>query len=126
MQLPLLNKIRRLLWKINKTKIKTVYEDDFDKIFTFNRRAFNYSFLAVARPHHFGASDYIHRVEKHIENGVDRIYVIRAGNEVNFTNNVIDTIEEKVSGIKLAYRFNQYRDYRGDYGGVGALFAVAK
>lgn len=38
----------------------------------------------------------------------------------------LTSIQEKVSGIKMIHRFNQYRDYRGDYGGVGALFAVAK
>lgn len=114
--------------RLPKKQKKKLRESDFDteKIFTHSGRAFKFSFLAVARPHHFGASDYIYRVEKKIENGADRIYVVGAGNEVTFTNDVIDTLQEKVKGIKLIHRFNQYRDYRGDYGGIGAVFAVVK
>lgn len=114
--------------RLSKKQREKLNISDFDdnKIWTYSGRAFKYAFVAIAKPQHEGIWKYRVAVKRHIQNGVNRIYIVGAGNEVDFTNLVIDSIQRHIKGIKINQKFKQYRDYRGDYGGIGAIFSVVK
>lgn len=83
--------------------------------------ATSYGFLLVAQPFHFGVRPYVNRVHEHLRNGVERIYVMGTGQEKRFVKKVISAIAN-IPGCHLEEIFELNRDYRGDRGGIGALF----
>jgi len=80
--------------------------------------------LLVAHPIKaaFGADAYINRVKEKLVEGVDRLYVFGTAQEREFAIMVINSIVGQVPEYKLVERFLPSKDYRGEIGGVGALF----
>lgn len=83
--------------------------------------ATSYAFLLVAKPFHFGINPYINQAKKHLENNVERIYVMGTNQEKGFVKKVISNIS-KIPNCHLVEIFDLGRDYRGEKGGIGALF----
>lgn len=83
--------------------------------------ATSYAFLLVAQPFHGGTNPYINRVREHLEQGVERIYIMGANQESRFVKKVISDVS-KVPECRLIEIFDLNRDYRGDRKGICALF----
>lgn len=80
-----------------------------------------YALLLVARPLHPGFAGYVKRAQERYDEGVERLYVLGAFRENRFAEQVISAIAKQTK-YKLLERFELYRDYRGDSGGVAAVF----
>ena len=95
-----------------------------DKLWSRIGPVTHYGFLLVAHPIKaaFGADAYINRVKEKLVEGVDRLYVFGTAQEREFAIMVINSICGQVPKYKLVERFLPSKDYRGEIGGVGALF----
>lgn len=84
----------------------------------------SYGFLLVANPMKVaaGARAYVNRAGERLKSGVHRLYVLGTAREKAFMMDVVDSIKKEVPGYELAELFEVNRDYRGEEGGVGALF----
>ena len=83
--------------------------------------ATSYAFLLVAHPFHYSVDPYTKRVKEHLQEGVERIYIMGTNQEKRFVKKVISVVS-KIPDCYLAEIFDLGRDYRGEKGGVGALF----
>jgi len=88
----------------------------------------SYSFLLIANPMKTsgGIKPYINKAEEKLSQGADRLYVFGSNKEKWFARSVIGHIQRYVSGYQLLEKFELYRDYRGEKGGIGALFIAKK
>ncbi len=88
----------------------------------------NYAILLVANPDKIanGINAYVSRAESHFNSGAKRIYVFGSNRESEFANAVIGGISAQVTEIKLIEKYNTPFDYRGEKGGVGAVFEIAQ
>lgn len=86
----------------------------------------SFKFLLVARPSHGAVQAYLRRAESAREEGVERLYVLGAQEQLSFVKEVISKIKKSLPGFELIEEFYPNRDYRGDIGGVGALFIIKK
>lgn len=88
----------------------------------------SYSFLLVAHPAKVsvGVKFHLKRAKEKLDQGAQRLYIFGNAEETKFTNMVIEAISRNVPGYKLIEKFDLYRDYRGNKGGIGALFVVNK
>lgn len=88
----------------------------------------SYSFLLIAHPIKTsgGVNPYINRAKEKLSQGADRLYVFGSNKEKWFAHSVIGHIQRYVSGYQLVEKFELYRDYRGERGGIGALFIAKK
>jgi len=84
----------------------------------------SYSFLLIAHPKKTSGSiqPYLKRAEEKLQRGVCRLYVFGAAKETKFAEAVINSINKYIPKWRLLERFDLYHDYRGDKGGIGALF----
>ena len=81
----------------------------------------NYGLLLVARPISIYTNPYTGRAKEHFDKEIERLYILGTEQEKRFVENVISAISG--SGYwRLFEKFNLYKDYRGEKGGVGALF----
>ena len=82
-----------------------------------------YGLLLVAHPlkAQGGIGQYVTRAQNRFNENVTRLYVLGAGNENRFAEQVITAIKNQ-TGYTLVERFELYKDYRGEPGGVGAVF----
>jgi hypothetical protein len=83
----------------------------------------NYSFLLVARPESANVEPYITRAKEKQGQGIKRLYVFGTESEKDFAKKVIGHIA-KLPNFKLIEQFQLSNDYRGQAGGVGALFVI--
>lgn len=93
-----------------------------DDLWSREGPATSYVFLLVARPFHLAIPIYISRARKSLKRGTSRLYVLGAERQKRFAEEVISGIEKSVPGYKLIEKFYLNKDYRGERGGVGALF----
>jgi hypothetical protein len=81
----------------------------------------SYGFLLVAQPFHFSINPYLKRAREHYSNGIERLYVMGANQEKRFVKRVIKRIVNETS-YNLLELFELHKDYRGESGGIGAMF----
>lgn len=96
-----------------------------DALWSKRGAATNYSFLLVAQKLKANSGQirvYVNKAAEKLASGVERLYVFGASSEKWFARAVINTISERVPGFKLVGKFRLPYDYRGDKGGMGALF----
>lgn len=89
----------------------------------------SYGLILVAHPDNADAGKigiYVSRAEEKASNGIDSLYVFGTANERNFANQVISTIKTEVKDYKLKETYVLHKDYRGEAGGIGALFVLKK
>lgn len=88
----------------------------------------SYSFLLIANPAKTsgGVNPYINRAKEKLAQGADRLYVFGTNKEKWFAQSVIGHIRRYVPKYKLVEKFDLYQDYRGESGGIGALFIAQK
>lgn len=87
-----------------------------------------YSILLVANPlkTEGGIDAYLNRARSRFQSGSRRLYVFGANRESRFANAVIVGIENTIDGIRLVERFETPHDYRGEEGGIGAVFETVQ
>ena len=108
-----------------------LYDDDEHAIpeGTWHRAgtATYYGFMLVANPSKTksGVQQYLNRTQRHYEQGETRLYLFGTKEEDSFAHNVIRAIDENSKEWEFDSIFDLYRDYRGNKGGVGALFIRA-
>jgi hypothetical protein len=83
-----------------------------------------YGFLLVARPYNRRVLSYVNRAKIHIENGINRLYVLGANEEKSFVRRVIRTIASRTE-YNLDEIFQLHKDYRGESGGICAVFDLS-
>jgi len=81
----------------------------------------SYGFLLVARPLSRRTEIYVKRANYHIQNNVSRLYVLGANQEKAFVKRVIKHIANRTR-YTLVELFESNRDYRGEAGGICAIF----
>ena len=81
----------------------------------------SYSFLLVARPFHPTTKSYIRRANERYSRRIQRIYVMGVNQEKHFFKQVIKAIS-KGTKYKLLELFELNKDYRGEQGGLSAIF----
>jgi hypothetical protein len=87
----------------------------------------SYAFLLVARPEMAmkeSVQAYVDRARTRAQSGVQRMYVFGTSQEDKFVRRAISAIDEFVEEYELVEVFSLHRDYRGEKGGTGALFAA--
>jgi len=87
----------------------------------------SYGFLLVARPAmaqggQFTIAPYLDRVREKLAEGIGRLYVFGTEPEKPFALSVIHSISRDIPEYELTEQFKLSHDYRGNLGGVGALF----
>ncbi len=87
----------------------------------------NYGFLLIAMPIKASQGSkaiqgFVNRAKKDLKINVKRLYVFGTDSEKHFAKRVIHTISREVPEYKLIEEFNLSNDYRGNPGGIGALF----
>lgn len=82
-----------------------------------------YGLLLVARPYSRKEEIYVRRSNERIARGIDRLYVLGANQERGFVRKVIAAIARDTNYL-LKERFDLYRDYRGEGGGICAVFEL--
>ena len=112
-------------------EIKSVLEhiDDFVKNIHKNSSngwsrkgpATSYAFLLVAQPFSWSVNPYVNRVKEHLNQGVERIYIMGVNQEKGFVKRVVSDVS-KIPQCRLVEVFDLNRDYRGDRKGICALF----
>lgn len=125
-----ISKFKQLRNQID-SEIKSVLEhiDDFVKNIHKNSSngwsrkgpATSYAFLLVAQPFSWSVNPYVNRVKEHLNQSVERIYIMGTNQERRFVKNTISAIS-KLPSCHLVEIFELNRDYRGDRNGIGALF----
>lgn len=87
----------------------------------------NYAILLVANPAKTdnGIDAYINRARLDFNSGVRRLYVFGASSERKFAEAVITAIQNTIDNVKLVEQFKTAKDYRGNKGGIGAVFEIA-
>lgn len=81
-----------------------------------------YAFLLVARPAVLRKVDaYIKRAVEHIENDIEKLYVLGANQEKSFVRSVLRAIPRETT-YELIELIEVYKDYRGESGGICAIF----
>lgn len=88
-------------------------------------KASSYKFLLVAHPSKSdqGTTDaYVSRVKDAHAEGIDRLYLYGSEEQKHFAMKVITDVTKSVPQYELHEVFGLHRDYRGDKGGIGALF----
>lgn len=81
----------------------------------------SYAFLLVAQPYHVSVSPYLKRAKERYSNNIKRLYVMGASQEKLFVKKVIKAIS-RVTKYNLLELFKLHKDYRGESGGIGAVF----
>lgn len=87
----------------------------------------NYGFLLIAAPRNAQANNFrvfVNRARERAHAGVERLYVFGTRKEKTFARSAIEAISRQVPEMKLAATFKTEFDYRGDLGGIGALFIL--
>lgn len=84
----------------------------------------NYGFLLIASPMKIsgGVSIYVNRAKERAASGIDRLYVLGTEKEKKFANQIINAISNQVPEYTLKETLVLSHDYRGDIGGIGAVF----
>jgi hypothetical protein len=82
-----------------------------------------YSFLLVARPDSSNIEPYLNRAREKQTQGISRLYVFGTKEENAFAKKVISHIA-KLPNFKMVEQFQLSNDYRGQSGGIGALFSI--
>lgn len=83
-----------------------------------------YGILLVAHPEKAMSGDsrqYVRRAQRFFDEGAERLYVLGARNENGFADGVVRAIASGTN-YQLVENFDLYKDYRGNPGGVGAVF----
>lgn len=102
-------------------------EDDMpESAWTNNGNVSKYAILLVANPvkAQSGIDQYVNRARSGFNFGIRRLYIFGAGNEQKLAETVITAIENTVEGVRLVERFKTASDYRGEKGGIGAVFEL--
>lgn len=121
------------------SELRTRIEDEFNNILlhikNFTNRPSNapeelwfrkgeansYAFLLVAKPYHISVNPYLKRSKERYSDNIKRLYVMGANQEKLFVKKVIKKISRKTK-YNLVELFKLHKDYRGESGGVGAVF----
>lgn len=83
----------------------------------------NYGFILVAKPFHSNEKIYLSRAIKRAGKGINRLYILGCNQEKPFFKKVVKSISN-IPQYKLLELYKLNRDYRGEKGGVGALFII--
>lgn len=95
-----------------------------DELWSRKTNTYSYAFLLVAVPIFWRKVDtYVKRAKYHINNGIEKLYVLGADQEKPFVRKVIQAIANQTD-YKLSEQFELYRDYRGEPGGSCAVFKL--
>jgi len=84
----------------------------------------SYGFILVAKPFHPNINAYTKRAKKRLEKSITRLYVLGCNQERHFVKRVIKAIS-RIPDYKLTELYELNKDYRGEKGGIGALFIVS-
>jgi hypothetical protein len=86
-----------------------------------------YGLLLVAHPNKAmvdaDGKGYVARAERNYRENVRRLYVLGSSGQREFAKKVIHEIKARTR-YELEQEFDLYRDYRGNVGGIGALFVA--
>jgi len=83
----------------------------------------SYAFLLVAREENQNVNTYVEKAKMDKDMGINRLYVIGRSERAHFTRNVIRGIS-KAKGFRLLDKCKLFHDYKGNVGGIGAMFDV--
>ena len=85
---------------------------------------YSYGFILVARPYSRDTQAYVRRARERSEKGVKRLYVLGANQEKSFVRAVIRDISRRTR-YSLLELVQANRDYRGEDGGICAVFDLS-
>jgi hypothetical protein len=95
-----------------------------DNFWTYKSDSCSYAFLLVARPKLTRkVNTYVNRAKIHISNNIMNLYILGANREKSFVDKVIREISYNTEYKKIE-QFELFKDYRGEPGGVCALFSL--
>ncbi len=95
-----------------------------DELWVRKAETYSYAFLLVARPvFRRKVNTYVSKANKHISNRIEKLYVIGADKEKSFVRKVVSAIT-RWTAYDLSEEFELYKDYRGEPGGVCAMFQI--
>lgn len=86
----------------------------------------SYGFLLIANPFKVsgGTKPFVNRAIENFKSGASRLYVFSSASENKFAKRVINSISRNIPECKLVESFELSNDYRGNKGGIGALFCL--
>lgn len=116
--------IRSVLEHVKKF-VQNIHKDLPDVYWSRRGPVTSYAFLLVSQPFASSVTPYIKRVKQRLSQGVERIYVMGTSQERHFVKRVISSIAN-IPECRLVEIFELNRDYRGEKGGIGALFIKQK
>ncbi len=94
-----------------------------DELWQKTTERYSYGFLLVARPYSRITQAYVRRANERADNGVSRLYVLGANQEKSFVRAVIRDISHNTRYV-LVELVRANRDYRGEDGGICAVFDI--
>jgi hypothetical protein len=116
----ILKQITTFIKKIKKTA------DVPDELWSRKTDTYSYAFLLVARPVFWRRVDaYVNRAQLRVADKIDTLYVLGAEKEKAFVGKVVSAITKNTDYV-LTEQFELYRDYRGEPGGICALFRLTQ
>lgn len=84
-----------------------------------------YGFILVARPVPWRRVEtYVNKAHYHSSNGIERLYILGAHQEKSFVKKVITAIVQQTD-YSITEEFELNKDYRGESGGICAIFDVS-
>lgn len=84
----------------------------------------SYALLLVAKPAFWRKVDtYVNRARTHINSGITRLYVLGADKEKSFVRRVIRAIGKETEYTQVE-GFEAHKDYRGESGGICAVYEL--
>lgn len=119
----LLNHMQEFVTRYESKSEEEILSDDY-----WYRKgpATSYAIILVAQPYKQrwqGTKPYINRVQKWIDQGIERLYIMGAEKQRSFVEDVINSVTKKPE-LELVEIFSPHRDYRGKKGGLCALFTI--
>lgn len=101
------------------------YPNHPDELWYRKSEISSYAFLLVARPLPWRRVDtYVNKALYRANNDIERLYVLGADQEKSFVRKVIGAIAKRTE-YSLLEVFEQNKDYRGESGGICAIFDLS-
>lgn len=107
------------------TLIEPYPNDAADEVWYRKSEISSYALLLVARPAWWHKVDtYVNKAKYRVSDGINRLYVLGADQERSFVTKVVRAIG-KETPYTLTESFDLNKDYRGETGGICAVFDLA-
>ncbi len=98
------------------------YREIPDEDWYYETEGNSYSFILVAHPYNIGSNTYVDKAKKCDIKKIGHLYILGNKEEVSLTKRIIKLISREIPNYRLESVFDLYKDYRGERGGMGALF----